>query len=174
MESSRRDLLIDMAKRRPILKNNQNTYHPHFGFTPNSLPQTGFFVFNVRSLSGIFLHRRFDPHSNMRPPQKASVQCLLSTLMERCTTTEIRCAKRGRTPLGSARLRSALLGNETARTAACIFYAALHTFINYLCGRNDRLRKCTAELGDSIGMLRERETAGSSLPHRQKPASIMN
>jgi len=33
MESSRRDLLNDMAEHRPNLKNNQNTYHPSFGFT---------------------------------------------------------------------------------------------------------------------------------------------
>jgi len=36
MESSRRDLLNDMAEHRPILKNNQNTYHPRFGFTPKT------------------------------------------------------------------------------------------------------------------------------------------
>jgi len=33
MESSRRDLSNDMAKHRPISKNNQNTCHPRFGFT---------------------------------------------------------------------------------------------------------------------------------------------
>jgi len=32
LESSYRDL-NDMAENRPILKNNQNTYHPQFGFT---------------------------------------------------------------------------------------------------------------------------------------------
>jgi len=36
MESSRRDLSIDMAEHRLILKNNQNTYQPRFGFTPNT------------------------------------------------------------------------------------------------------------------------------------------
>jgi len=36
MESSRLDLLNDMAERRPILKNNQNMYHPRFGFTPKT------------------------------------------------------------------------------------------------------------------------------------------
>jgi len=30
-ESSRRDLLNDMAEHIPILKNNKNTYHPRFG-----------------------------------------------------------------------------------------------------------------------------------------------
>jgi len=43
MESSRRDLLNDMAERRSILKNIQNTYYPRFGFTPNTgieLPET--------------------------------------------------------------------------------------------------------------------------------------
>jgi len=34
MESSRGDLLNDMAEHRPILKNNQNTYKPRLGFTP--------------------------------------------------------------------------------------------------------------------------------------------
>jgi len=33
MESSRRDLLNDMAEHRPILKNNQNTYYPRFSST---------------------------------------------------------------------------------------------------------------------------------------------
>jgi len=36
MESSRRDLLSDMAEHRPLLKNNQNTYHLYFGFTPKT------------------------------------------------------------------------------------------------------------------------------------------
>jgi len=34
MECSRWDLLNDMAEHRSILKNNRNTYHPYFGFTP--------------------------------------------------------------------------------------------------------------------------------------------
>jgi len=33
MESSRRDLLNDMAEHRPTLKNNQNTYHPRFSLS---------------------------------------------------------------------------------------------------------------------------------------------
>jgi len=36
MESSRRDLLNDMAEHRPILKDNQNMYDPRFGFTPKT------------------------------------------------------------------------------------------------------------------------------------------
>jgi len=36
MESSRRDLLNDMAEHLLILKNNQNTFHPRFGFTPKT------------------------------------------------------------------------------------------------------------------------------------------
>ena len=36
MESSRRDLLNDMAEHRSILKNNQNTYYPGFSFTPET------------------------------------------------------------------------------------------------------------------------------------------
>jgi len=45
MESSRQDLLNDMAEHKPILKNNQNTYHPRFGFIPKTViafPKTGF------------------------------------------------------------------------------------------------------------------------------------
>jgi len=45
MKCSRRYLLNDMAKQMPILKNNQNTYHPRFGFTPKigiTFPKTGF------------------------------------------------------------------------------------------------------------------------------------
>ena len=46
MESSRRDLLNDMAEHRSILKSNQNTHIPHFGFTPNTVviayPKLGF------------------------------------------------------------------------------------------------------------------------------------
>jgi len=44
MESSRRDLLNNMAEHKPILKNNQNTY-PRFVFTPKTgiaIPKTGF------------------------------------------------------------------------------------------------------------------------------------
>jgi len=44
MESSRRDLLNDVAERGSILKNNQNTHYPRFGFTPKTgieLPKTG-------------------------------------------------------------------------------------------------------------------------------------
>ena len=46
MESSRRDLLNDMAEHTPILKNNQNTHHPRLGFTLKTgiaFPKTGFF-----------------------------------------------------------------------------------------------------------------------------------
>jgi len=45
MESSRRDLLNDMAEHTPILKNNHNTYHSRFGFiskTGKAFPKTGF------------------------------------------------------------------------------------------------------------------------------------
>jgi len=40
MESSRRDLLNNMAEHRLILKNNQNTYQPRF----DSTPKTGIIV----------------------------------------------------------------------------------------------------------------------------------
>jgi len=36
MESSRRDLLNDVAEHRSILKNHQNTNHPRFRFTPKT------------------------------------------------------------------------------------------------------------------------------------------
>jgi len=36
MESSQRDLSNDMAEHTPILKNNPNTWHPRFGFTPKT------------------------------------------------------------------------------------------------------------------------------------------
>ena len=45
MESSHRDLSNVRAEHRPILKNNRNTYHPRFGFTPKTgkaFPKTGF------------------------------------------------------------------------------------------------------------------------------------
>jgi len=45
MESSRRDLLNDLAEHRPILKNNQNTYHSRLGFvskTGIAFSKTGF------------------------------------------------------------------------------------------------------------------------------------
>ena len=49
INSSRRDLLNDMAEHIPILKNNQNTHHPRVGFTLRigSLPQNGAFVLTV-------------------------------------------------------------------------------------------------------------------------------
>jgi len=43
MESSRRDLLNGMAEHMPILKNNQNTYHPRFCLAP----KTGFLFYCV-------------------------------------------------------------------------------------------------------------------------------
>jgi len=48
MESSRRDLLNDLAEHRPIMKINQNTYHPRFSFTPKTdkaFPKMGVFYF---------------------------------------------------------------------------------------------------------------------------------
>ena len=42
------------AEHRPILKNNQNTYHLRFGFTPLTdiaFPKTGFWFYCVYSLS---------------------------------------------------------------------------------------------------------------------------
>ena len=45
MESSRRDLSNSMTEHRLILKNNQNTNHARFGFTPITgiaFPKTGF------------------------------------------------------------------------------------------------------------------------------------
>jgi len=36
MESSRRDLLNDVAEHKSILKDNQNTYYPRFSFTPKT------------------------------------------------------------------------------------------------------------------------------------------
>ena len=45
MESSRWDLLNDMAEHVAILKNNQNMHHPRFCFTPETgiaFPKTGF------------------------------------------------------------------------------------------------------------------------------------
>jgi len=54
MESSRRDPLNDMAERRSILENNLDTYHPRFGFTPEtgSIPQNRvlFLLFDARFL----------------------------------------------------------------------------------------------------------------------------
>ena len=45
----------DVAEHRPSLKNNQNTYHPRFGFTPKrgkGFPKTGFFFFLCSSRLG--------------------------------------------------------------------------------------------------------------------------
>jgi len=47
MESSRRDLSIDISEHMPILKKKHNTYHRRFGFTPKTgiaFPK-GFFLF---------------------------------------------------------------------------------------------------------------------------------
>jgi len=44
VESSRRDLLIDVAEHRSILKNDQNKFYPRFSFTPKTgiaFPKTG-------------------------------------------------------------------------------------------------------------------------------------
>ena len=44
MESSRRDLFNDMTEHGYTVKNNQNTYHPSFSFTPKTgiaHPKTG-------------------------------------------------------------------------------------------------------------------------------------
>jgi len=48
MKSSRRDVLNDMAW--PTSKNNQNTYHPRFGFTPKTdiaFAKSGFWFYCV-------------------------------------------------------------------------------------------------------------------------------
>jgi len=47
MESSRRDLLNYAAEHMPILKNNQNSYHPRFSFTP----KTGIAFLKIRGFS---------------------------------------------------------------------------------------------------------------------------
>ena len=50
MESSRQDLFNDMAEHSPILKNNQNTCQPRFGFIPKTgiaFPETGFCFYCV-------------------------------------------------------------------------------------------------------------------------------
>jgi len=47
MESSRQDLLNDMAEYGPILKSSQDTKHHRFGFTPKTditFPKTGLFL----------------------------------------------------------------------------------------------------------------------------------
>jgi len=51
MVSSRRDILNGMAEHRPIMKYNQNTSPPRFGFTPKtgiSFPETGFYIYFER------------------------------------------------------------------------------------------------------------------------------
>ena len=50
MESSRRDLLNDMAEHRPTLKNNLNTYNPRISFLPKigiAFLKTGFYFYWV-------------------------------------------------------------------------------------------------------------------------------
>ena len=51
----------DAAEHRPILKNNQTTYHPPFGFVPETgkeFPKTGFvFTVNRLSLHGFHSYR---------------------------------------------------------------------------------------------------------------------
>ena len=54
MGSSCRDLVKDMAKHMPILKNNQNTHYPRFSFTPKpgySIPQNRVLVSLCLSLA---------------------------------------------------------------------------------------------------------------------------
>jgi len=65
MESSRRDLLNDVAEHRSILENNQNAYYPRFSFTPKiGIAFFACFVFTVKrlvkfvfSLSALFFFR---------------------------------------------------------------------------------------------------------------------
>jgi len=57
MESSRRDLLNDMAEKRPILKNNQKTDHPSVGFTSKTgiaFPKSGFYFYCDSFLNSFF------------------------------------------------------------------------------------------------------------------------
>jgi len=57
MESSRRNLLNDVAQHRPIVENNQNTHQPRFGFTPKTgiaSSKTGF-VFTVMHFASLRL-----------------------------------------------------------------------------------------------------------------------
>jgi len=54
-ESCRQDLLNDMAEHRPILKNNQNSFDPRFGFTPKTgTAFTKTFVFAVQIFFNFF------------------------------------------------------------------------------------------------------------------------
>jgi len=71
MESSHQvDLLNDMAERRPILQNNQNTDHPRFGFMPKTgiaFPKTGFCFSSMSFLYGILTQGiRRDVHNFVR------------------------------------------------------------------------------------------------------------
>jgi len=69
MESSRRDLLNDVAEHRSSLKNDQNTYYPRFSFTPKTgiaFPKTGVLFFCEGKSNRVWLgwvgfrERRFD------------------------------------------------------------------------------------------------------------------
>jgi len=68
MESSRRDLLNDMAEHRPTLKNNQNTYHPpRFGFTSKTgiaFPETEFCCYCVLPWFNVFMKTCHEPALN--------------------------------------------------------------------------------------------------------------
>jgi len=50
INSSRRDLLNDMAEHMPILKNNLNTLHPRFGYTPKTGIASAIFCLNCVTL----------------------------------------------------------------------------------------------------------------------------
>jgi len=74
MESSRRDLLNDMAKHKPILKNYQNTYHPRYAVSPktrSSIPQHGGFVFTeLRCVMSLVLDRNVTGRWNNKKDAK--------------------------------------------------------------------------------------------------------
>ena len=52
LERTRRELSIDVAEHRSILKNNQNTNYPRFSFTPKTgiaFPKTSIYFFTVQA-----------------------------------------------------------------------------------------------------------------------------
>jgi len=65
MESSRRDLLNDVAEYKPILKNNRTTCRLRFGFTPKTgitFPKTGICVMSLACFAQAVpkIHSKFE------------------------------------------------------------------------------------------------------------------
>jgi len=125
MESSRRDLLNDMTEHRLTLKNNQNKYHPRFGFTPNtgtSSPKRGFvFTKNCHPEKNYFIKYALQSKKTKRNTTTKMLRTYSLTYVKTCTPQRISLP-------GGAYLTSAVFSPRSNFSQALPFSSCLGVF----------------------------------------------